>query len=122
MKIYCAHSRSFNFMEDFYLPLKKTLGSKHELILPHEPNKKELHSKKIIEGCDLIIAEVSYPSTGMGIELGWAEASKVPIIAVYKKGKVVSPSIPLITKQCIEYSSQQELTRELEKIILNLKK
>lgn len=40
-------------------------------------------TKDIIKTCDLMIAEVSLPATGLGIELGWAKAFKVPILCMY---------------------------------------
>jgi len=46
------------------------LFKNHEIILPHD--KRNLISKDIIKKCNLFIAEVSFPSTGLGIELGWA--------------------------------------------------
>ncbi len=71
MKIYIGHSREYNYLEDLYMPLKTSLLFKnHEIILPHD--KRNLISKDIIKKCNLFIAEVSFPSTGLGIELGWA--------------------------------------------------
>ncbi|MBI2573187.1 hypothetical protein HYV86_04980 [Candidatus Woesearchaeota archaeon] len=122
MKIYVSHSRSFNFLEEWYLPLRKTLAEKHELILPHQEGKRELNSKQTIKTSDLILAEVTYPSTGMGIELGWADYCNIPIIVFYKKGKNPSPSIFELNKIKIrEYNSQEELQKELQEEVEKIK-
>lgn len=43
--------------------------------------------RKMVESADLIIAEASYPSTGLGIELQIAESKKIPIILCYRRSK-----------------------------------
>lgn len=40
--------------------------------------------REMVEKADLIIAEVSFPSTGLGIELQIAESMKIPLILCYK--------------------------------------
>jgi len=67
------------------------IDQKHEIILPHEKNDEQFSSKKLFEsGCDLMVAEVSWPSTGLGIELGWADMHKIPIVFLYRKGAIIS--------------------------------
>jgi 2'-deoxynucleoside 5'-phosphate N-hydrolase len=34
--------------------------------------------------CDLVVAEVSIPSLGVGYELGWAAALKKPVLCLYR--------------------------------------
>lgn len=43
-----------------------------------------LWDKEMVEWADVIIAEASYPSTGLGIELQLACSQKTPIILVFK--------------------------------------
>ena len=92
MKIYIAHSTKYNFKEDLYAPIRNSeLNSNYDFILPHENSDGQFNSKDLFEtGCDLLIAEVSLPSIGMGIELGWANMKNIPIICFYKKGSQVS--------------------------------
>jgi hypothetical protein len=74
MKIYVSHSTSFDFKEELYKPIRSSdLNSIHEIILPHEDSNEQFKTLDLFKsgGCKLIIAEVSYPSTGQGIELGW---------------------------------------------------
>ena len=40
-------------------------------------NEKKIDPAQIIKKSDVVIAEVSYPATGEGIELGWANGQKV---------------------------------------------
>ena len=65
---------------------------------------------------DIIIAEVSYPSTGQGIELGWADVFKIPIICIYKEGYKYSGSINKLTEKFIVYKNSQDLIKKLERI------
>jgi hypothetical protein len=45
-----------------------------------------LWDRELVEQADLIIAEASFPSTGMGIELQIAEAKGTPIILCFHRG------------------------------------
>jgi hypothetical protein len=120
MKIYCAHSTSFDFNNEYYLPLKHSeLSQNHELIFPHE-NNQFIDSKEIVKNCELIIAEVSYPSIGEGIELGWANDANISVICLYKEGSKVSKSLNVISKIFISYASSQDLISKLSKHINSL--
>ena len=78
MKIYVAHSREFNFKKELYKPLRDSkLGNKTNFVFSHK-TKAFSPSRKKIKSVDYVIAEVSYPSTGLGIELGWANCIKFP--------------------------------------------
>lgn len=67
------------------------IDQKHEIILPHEKDHEQFSSKSLFQsGCDLMVAEVSWPSTGLGIELGWADMYKIPIVFLHRKGAIIS--------------------------------
>jgi hypothetical protein len=53
--------------------------------IPNEEKAKYcyLWDRKMVEEADLIIAEASFPSTGLGIELQIAENKNIPIIIVF---------------------------------------
>jgi len=109
MKIYFAHSTQFDYKKEFYEPLKNSsLARAHELIFPHEDDV-FMDTKEIIATSDLVVAEVSYPSTGLGIELGWADSIGIPVLAVYKSGAAVSRSLTVITHDVISYDSGDKL-------------
>lgn len=121
MNIYVAHSSSFDYQNELYQPLRQSiLNGMCSLVLPHENTVDQFDSKTFLEEkADLLIAEVSYPSIGLGIELGWANMFDVPIIALYKKGMKVSGAVKVVTERIFEYESEEGLIdrirRELNK-------
>ncbi len=116
MKIYFCHSTAFDYVDELYKPIRKSqLNKKHQIIFPHEKVKDPFNSLELIPTCDLLIAEVTYPSTGLGIELGWANKEKKKIICVYKKGSNVSQSLKAVSNDFIEYSNIQNLIEFLTK-------
>lgn len=87
-RVYITHSTAFDFKTALYKSLKSSIiNTKHQLIFPHETDIAPQNSKEIIKNADIILAEVSYHSTGQGIELGWAETFRKPIICFYQTGK-----------------------------------
>jgi len=113
MKIYICHSTNFDFKKELYEPIKNSSLSKHEIIFPHEQGSDFTNSKEIISTCDLIIAEVSHPSTGVGIELGWADKDKKRIILTYKKGSIISKSVNTVSDEMIEYEGEEDLIEKI---------
>jgi nucleoside 2-deoxyribosyltransferase len=118
MRIYVGHSKKSEYRSELYEPLRNSrLNEEHEIVLPHEKSDAPFNSKEFLQTCDLMIAEVSYPATGLGIELGWADALGIPIMCVYKKGAKVSGSLNGMTKDFVEYSSGDELVDGIERVI-----
>ena len=117
MKIYVGHSSSFDFKQELYRPLRDSeLDEKHEIVLPHEDSNELFDSKEFLRNeCDLFIAEVSRPSTGLGIELGWADEYDVPILCVHKSGSDVSSSLEAVTDDIEEYENSRDLVSIMEK-------
>ncbi len=71
MNIYVAHSREFDFKKDLYEPIRNSeLNDLAEVILPHEQSEEPFNIKEGLKTVDYMIAEVSFPSIGLGIELG----------------------------------------------------
>ncbi len=114
--IYIGHSTLIDFREDLYKPLRKSrLDNDHNIILPHENSDIPFRSKDFLKDeCDLFIAEVSKASTGLGIELGWANLFDVPVLCMYKEGSTVSSAVPAVFDTVLEYGDEKEL---IEKII-----
>jgi nucleoside 2-deoxyribosyltransferase len=112
MKLYLAHSTSFDYLREFYEPLRREL-SDHEIVYPHDENSEGVKSKEVIPTCDAVIAEVSFPSTGQGIELGWADANNVPIICIYRKGSSVSTALRFISHEQYEYTSEVDMINQI---------
>ncbi|NTW45561.1 MAG: hypothetical protein HGB18_00715 [Candidatus Moranbacteria bacterium] len=115
MRIYISHSRSFDFDNELYSPIRKHFSDNaHEFVLPHE-NGSDDDTKSVIATCDLVLAEVSFPAIGVGIELGRAEAAGIRIVCVYRTGTMPSPSLRRITDEIREYDSEAALLRIIDK-------
>ena len=123
MRIYVSHSKSFDFKNELYKPIRESsLNEKYTFILPHENSDKPFSHKDYLKNeINLIIAEVSYPATGMGIELGQANVYKIPIICIYKKNSKISGSLKVISKNFIEYSNSKELISGIKEAINHIK-
>ena len=118
MKIYVAHATSFDH-KPLYQALKTSpFWQHHTFILPHENSQDGMFSKSIIATCDLLIAEVSTPSLGTGIEIGWADAAGVPVACMYRKGTTPSGALKHLRCQLKEYENESHLQKLLEAIIL----
>jgi hypothetical protein len=117
MKIYLVHSTKYNFKDELYQPLiDSPLYQQHQIILPHITDH-WLHSKEIIKSSDLVIAEVSFPAIGLGIELGWAEYAKVKVICIYQADKQLSKSLSAVFNSFVPYSNSAELITKLQDAI-----
>ena len=122
MKVYFCHSRNFDFKNDLYKPIRESgLNTQHEIIFPHEDDSSIIKTKDIIKTCDVVFAEVSFPSTGLGIELGWADIQAIQIVCLSKTGTKVSGSLKFITNNFIEYSDTSDLVKKVEKFLEEFK-
>ena len=119
MKIYVAHSTSFDFRAELYQPLRAIADEQRTFIFPHEDDTFK-HTKQIIADSDLVLAEVSYPSTGQGIELGWAECLGTAIVCIYKAGYKPSSSLNTVSDTFIEYASSDDIARLVRHALGNI--
>ena len=119
MKIYFAHATSGDYKNDFYAPLRKdgTLRQ-HELILPHEDLEHKNNSREFYDKLDVMIAEVSDPSTGVGIELGWAYDAGVPIYAFCREGTKISEAVYAVTENVIKYTDSDDFVKKVNEVII----
>ncbi len=115
MKIYIAHSREFDYENKLYKPIRNNFNRDDEIILPHENNIN--NDRNYYKDIDLMIAEVSYPSTGLGIELGWAYDDNIPLYCIYNNEKSISSSINAITNNLYEYNNEEEMIEIIDNII-----
>ncbi len=112
MNIYLSHSGSYDYQFELYGPIKSSETiMKHHVIFPHDGD--NINSRDLIKHSDLLIAEVSLPSTGQGIELGWADMENIPILCIYKADSKPSSSIQFITSDFIEYKDVADLVSKL---------
>ena len=121
MNIYVAHSNNFDYIHKLYEPIKdaKSLAM-HNFFFPHDEKNKLVKTKEIIKNYDLVIAEVSIPATGLGIELGWADYSGTPILCIYEKGAKFSSSLKFITNNFIEYKNSNDLIEKINSFLNNV--
>lgn len=120
MKIYIGHAKKLDFKKELYQPIRESqLNVLHEIILPHEIHEEasDFVTRDIIKMCDVVIAEVSFPTTGLGIELGWADSASVPIICIYKKGQEIAGSLKVITDNFIEYDDVGDMINKISDAI-----
>lgn len=78
-----------------------------------------LRDLKAIEKCDIFVAEITKPSTGIGIEIMMAKKFRKKIVCIYKE-KLISRMIlgmPGITK--IKYFNVKDLGKKLDQILSN---
>ncbi len=116
MKIYVAHSSDFDYQNELYVPLKNSeIFKQHEFILPHDDNNYK-HERDFYKSIDLVIAEVSYPSTGLGIELGFLYDDNKPIYCIHQSDKKISSSISVVASNINVYSNLDEMTEIVKKI------
>ena len=115
--MYCPHATSFDFVSEWYEPLRD-LSFTEDLVLPHESTDEQFPSREFLTSgeCDLVVAEVSYPSLGLGIELGWASMEEVPIVAMYRSGSRPSGAVYAVTDRVIEYQDENDLLDKITEI------
>ena len=85
----------------------------------------EIYNRDIewIRSCDVVVAEVSTPSLGVGYELCYAEHLGIPIIVLYDKS--VNVSAMIVGNEyfdLIPYDNDEELLVKLDNKVKNLTK
>ncbi|GAB4144409.1 MAG: hypothetical protein OHK0017_02900 [Patescibacteria group bacterium] len=121
--IYLTHPKAMDYDNELYKPIRNSiLNNKFNFVFPYEDDGMPYNSKELIlnDNCQIVLAEVSEPSTGQGIELGWAIVKNIPIIAFYKPGSKVSNSVKMLVNSIFEYSDPEELVSALEQKLANI--
>ncbi len=129
MKIYFAGSiRGGTQDKDLYLEIIKQLQNHGEVLTEHlwtkefkELTEKEIHDRDIdwILHSDMLIAEVTTPSLGVGYELGRALENDVPVVTLFRpsEGKKLSAMIVGAPNfQNYTYQTLQEVKLILDKV------
>ncbi len=113
MKIYFCHSKELDFKRELYLPIRESeLNEKYEFIFPHE-GEDAVNSREIIKTSDVVFSEVSFPATGLGIELGWASMLGKQIVCFYRSGSHVSGSLKFVSQEFVEYRDIEDLKKKI---------
>ena len=117
MKVYIAHSKDINYLDNLYKPIKESdIFKEYKFIFPHEKSTTSNNTRKFYKNIDIVIAECSEAATGLGIELGWLYDNK-KIYCIYEKGKKISSSIKSVTSNIYEYSNIDEMINIIRKIV-----
>lgn len=117
MKVYVAHSSDFDYVNKLYRPLRESaLNSEHDFFLPHEKGDIR-ETKELMKECDLLLADVSMPSTGEGIEMGRAEAIGLRIACIYERGSRVSSALRFVSDIFVEYNDPQDMIRKVADLL-----
>ncbi|MBT4192663.1 MAG: hypothetical protein HOE11_05120 [Candidatus Diapherotrites archaeon] len=137
MKIYFAGSiRGGRLLVENYRQFISFLKKEHEIMSEHVASpaiSKSGETKALdfiyerdiawLDDADVVVADVTLPSLGVGFEIGYAQAHNTPIIALYYVNADASMSAmvngnPNITK--IHYTTvedaEEQLTRALNKL------
>jgi hypothetical protein len=119
--IYVAHAGAMNFKEELYKPIHASeLNQKLDIHLPHEKSDEPYSTVEFLGTCDAIVAEVSFRSTGQGIELGQANMMNVPIVCIYRKGTSPAGSLKTISDILLEYEDSQDLIEKISQALTQL--
>ena len=73
-----------------------------------------------IDDTDFLIAELTTKSIGVGIEIGYAFAKKIPIIYLRKKNAEYSTTAAGSSNYVLEYENEFDLNNSMEKLIIQL--
>lgn len=120
MRIYISHSSDYDYETELYQPLKDKFGDRYDIYLPHDRDNSGKNTKELMKVIDLLIAEVSLPSTGQGIELGRAEALHIPMLLLKKEGIKASSSLKYLGASEVTYMNIDEMITSLEKFFENI--
>ena len=119
MDIYIGHSSSIDFKEQLYQPLRNSsLDDEHNIVLPHEDSDEPFDSKEFLKNeCDVFVAEVSEASTGLGIEIGWADLYEVSVICIYREKAEISGSLSVLNAEMIAYKDREDMINAITEVI-----
>jgi len=76
----------------------------------------------VIDKSDLLIAELTSQSIGVGIEIGYAFAKEKPIIYIRKKNTEISTTASGSSTYIVEYKNELDLYETMEKLLKQLMK
>ncbi len=113
-QIYIAPSTKYDFQRELYQPLKdSTLPETYDLFYPHDKTGNPTNSRELIKNYWAVVAEISYPSTGAGIEIGWADAFEVPLIFIHQEDFEPSSYYYDMTEHVLSYEDSEEMVNKL---------
>ena len=113
------YSKMVSVLEKYGEVLTKTVGDVNLTIKGENVSAKEIYSRDVnwLNECDILFADITVPSLGVGYELAYAESKHKKIICMYEKDKNVSSLIigNSYYKQ-IPYSNIEEVLEKIDNI------
>ncbi len=116
MNIQFWHAREWDYINDFYVPLKHTF-SQHNFLFPHVEWEEAPNSRETLKQQDVFLCEVSYWSIWLWIEIWFASIYGTRIICMYKSWSSVSGSLKYVTDEIIEYKDNLDMLNKLKDIL-----
>ena len=121
LNIYFIHSTKFDYNNLLY---KKILSSPvclaHNLMLPMTHEYQEKYTKDLMNKADIIIAEVSNPSFGLGLELKWLEKQDKPKLYISLTNEIPSKYQKIV--KSIKETDASNYLKTIEDFILEYAK
>ncbi|AJD93485.1 hypothetical protein JMA_41680 (plasmid) [Jeotgalibacillus malaysiensis] len=120
MNIYVGHSKQMNYKEELY-PVLKKIGDEMgvRFILPHDESLELYPSKEVLPTCDYMLADISLPALGLGIEIGWANMMDIPVFFIHKSDSELSHSVKAVSQNIRQYDSIDDLESVVREWVLN---
>lgn len=118
MKIIITHSSDLDFENILYAPIMESdLWHEHKILLPQRTGLREQITREMIRDADVVLCEVSMPSTGQGIEIGWATSYGTPIVCFSRKGAKISGALEFVCETFFEYEDEVDMVEKIKSII-----
>jgi nucleoside 2-deoxyribosyltransferase len=133
-KIFLAVPYTYNFDENFIRRIEKYLsGLGYTVMIPHdfinEDARKANDVEKVksnvqldfdlLDNSDILLADVSIPSHGVGIEILHAHRTSKKVILVVKSGTRVSNMARAHAHEMLEYADLNDLEKKLKTVLTN---
>ena len=120
-KLYVGHAtKDFDFEGLLYSPLQHSdIALSHQLILPHAAGGGPFKSEALFKNADgdlLMLADLSVPSIGLGMEIAWARQYKIPVLFCAQTGSSPSSAAEFVwgtRYRLISYKNAEALTTGL---------
>ena len=121
MKIIITHSSDLDFESILYNPIENAgFWHDHQILLPQRTGLREQITQEMIRDADLVLCEVSLPSTGQGIEIGWATLYETPIVCFHHMDAHPSGALQFVCEEFFTYKDDVDMVEKISRYLLNV--
>ncbi len=117
LNIYFGHSKKIDYQKIYDWIESCEELKKYNFMFPHKLDSNSRNGRDFYKNIDVFIAEISFPSTGLGIELGFSFDEKIPIYCFYKENSNYTNALLSVTNNFIEYTAREDFLKKLIKIL-----